>query len=578
MPLTNALNMTVLGMMTTDTKVSVSAQNITNADKVGYSRKTLDTRYITTNAGAAPISGMIVGSIDRFLSASLVGDIGLSTYRTTIADSLDYYSGQLGSTEGATTMSSYLNDMYSALQYLATNPETNANRSEVISVATNLANEMRNLSGDVQNLRTQAEQKINETVTTINALLDKLDELNTKVTNGQTSDGSIAEYEDQRMQALRDLGTEIDIQYFFTSNNRVQVYLESGMPLLTSIPHHIDYTTTSFINGTILYPAGFDTLDLDGIDITTDLRSGRLAALVNLRDSVYVQEQEKLDEFANVLKDQVNTILNTGASIPPRNPMEGTLQGLTPATAFAATGIVRVAVTDENGIVQSLADINLVPMATINDVLVALNGVAGITATLNADGELSISVLPATSGVTFNEMTSDVTATSQGFSMYFGLNDMFTGTGAETIDITSYLQSGNDYLPVGILSASATLAVGDRGVARGDGSVADALSDQLSVNVSFAAAGNFGAQANTLKRYVEAIMADAATQAKISQTEADTAFLTYNQTKTVLDSKTGVNIDEETAKMVVLENHYAASAKMIQTIQKMMQDLLDAII
>lgn len=38
MPLTNALNMTVLGMMTTDTKVSVSAQNITNADKVGYAQ------------------------------------------------------------------------------------------------------------------------------------------------------------------------------------------------------------------------------------------------------------------------------------------------------------------------------------------------------------------------------------------------------------------------------------------------------------------------------------------------------------------------------------------------------------
>lgn len=35
-------------------------------------------------------------------------------------------------------MSSYLNDMYSALQYLATNPETNANRSEVISVATDV--------------------------------------------------------------------------------------------------------------------------------------------------------------------------------------------------------------------------------------------------------------------------------------------------------------------------------------------------------------------------------------------------------------------------------------------------------
>lgn len=578
MPLTNALNMTILGMMTTDVKVSVSSQNIANADKEGYTRKSLNTRYITTNAGSSPISGMVVGAVDRFLNASLVGDVGTSTYKTTIADSLDYYSGQLGSTEGTTTMSSFLDDMYSGLQYLATNPETNANRSEVISSAVGLANSIRNLSGDVQSLRTQTEQKINETITTINATLDNLDDLNQKISNGQNSDSSIAEYEDQRMKVLKELGAEIDVQYFFRSDSSVQVYLQSGMPLLTSIPHHIDYTTTSFINGSTLYPAGFDTMDVDGTDITNQIHSGRLAALIELRDNIYVQEQQKLDQFANVLKDQVNTVLNTGASIPPRNPLTGTLQNLTAATPFSATGTVRVAVTDANGLVQSLSDINLTPMTSVNDVLVALNAVPGVTATLTSSGELSISALPATSGVVFNEMTSNVTATNQGLSMFFGLNDMFTGTGGETINISPYLRNGHDYLPVGILSSSPTLAVGDRGVARGDGSVAGALSNHITTNVPFGAAGNFGAQSNTLKRYVEAIMGDVATNAKISQTEADTALLTYNQTKSVLDSKTGVNIDEETGKMVVLENHYAASAKLVQTIQKMMQDLLDAII
>lgn len=68
-----------------------------------------------------------------------------------------------------------------------------------------------------------------------------------------------------------------------------------------------------------MYPADFSSIDLDGVDLTTSLRGGKLAAYVELRDTIYAGEQEKLNQFATVLQNEVNGVLNFGASVPPRN-------------------------------------------------------------------------------------------------------------------------------------------------------------------------------------------------------------------------------------------------------------------
>jgi flagellar hook-associated protein 1 FlgK len=217
-------------------------------------------------------------------------------------------------------------------------------------------------------------------------------------------------------------------------------------------------------------------------------------------------------------------------------------------------------------------------MTNVTDVINALNAVPNINASLNGNGELVVaSTFGGTSGVAINPMTSDVGALNQNFSHYFGLNDMFDGQGAETLDVTSFLQNNNDYLAAGSLSTSLTLAPGDRGVARGDGSVADAMADLLIGNVSFNAAGNFAAQTNTLKKYIQAIVSNAASRSQIADQEADTAQVIYQQTKDVLSNKTGVNIDEETAKMVELQTKYQASASVIATIRTCFSALLDAV-
>ncbi len=572
-----ALDVTTRGLLSTANRIQVTSGNITNADKPGYTRKEARDTFTTTNGGSIPVRATIVGAADRFISKTVINDQNLMGMRDVISQYLDLYAKQLGNTGGSQTMPGYLNDMFGALQQLATSPETLANKTEFVSLASNLSASLRALSIDIQSQRTEVDKRIGESVTQINDSLRTLEELNRKIQNGQINSSALAEYEDQRLFELQKLSKEMDIQYFFAADNTVQVFTGGGQPLLLSSARTLSYNVTTLVNGSVQYPLGFSPITLNGIDITTQLQGGALAGLVDLRDNVFVSEQAKLDEFAVTLQRETNLVLNNGASRPPRPTLTGSLDGLTAGTAFSGTGIVRVAITDNNGVVNNFQDVNIGALGTVGDVITALNGIPNINASLNGNGELVIASTLANTGVSINNMTSNVTPGNVGFQSYFGLNDLFIGTSAEDINIAQYLQQSSTYLAVGSLSNSATLAAGDSAVALGDGSVALALANRLDASVSFAAAGNFSAQSNSLKSYIEAFVADAANTARIAENEANTAELTFRETSDLLQNKTGVNIDEETARLLELQNKYQASARLIQTIRELFQTLIDAV-
>ena len=570
-----ALDVTMRGLLNTTSRIQLVSQNITNADKAGYTRKEGASSYVTTNGGSVPVRLNVSGTGDRFLSQTLIGDVSDVGYNKVIADFLDLYAKKLGTTDGSTTMSGYLNDMYGALQQLSTTPETMANKTEVMQIATNLADSLRNISHDVQAQRLEAEKRINVTITNINEAVDRIYALNQQISSAQGQDAQIAELDDQRTYELQKLSEDIGIQFFFNSSNQVQIYTEGGQPLLLNTPRAISYTTTSVINGATTYPTGLNPMLLDGIDQTTLLQTGKLAGLIHVRDTALVNEQAKLDELANVLSSQMNAVMNRGASLPPPPTMTGAEMGFTGATAFSGTGTFRVAVTNASGIVQSAATINLVGMTTVNDVITALNAVPNITASLNASGQLVVSSTLPNTGVSLNEMTSSVAPTSRGLSHFFGLNNLFENTGAEYIDVRTIYKTNPDYIPVGALDATA--GVGGYGITRGDGTISLAMSQILKTNVAFGAAGNFGAQNNTLQSYAQAIMADGANQARLAEDLSQTSVLTFEQTREIIDGIAGVNIDEETTKLISLENIYQANARMMATIRDMFRELIDAV-
>jgi flagellar hook-associated protein FlgK len=67
-----ALDVTMRGLLNTSSRVQLVSQNITNADKPGYTRKEGTSTFVTTNGGSVPVRLNVSGTGDRFLTQSMV--------------------------------------------------------------------------------------------------------------------------------------------------------------------------------------------------------------------------------------------------------------------------------------------------------------------------------------------------------------------------------------------------------------------------------------------------------------------------------------------------------------------------
>ena len=575
MSLNIGLNMAYRGLQNAESQINVASQNITNANKPGYTRKTFDPNYITTNAGTAPVGGSISSSLSKNLLKSLFEDMTIVGKNTVVSEYMDMYVQRLGNVTTDHSASSTLNNMLSNLGLLAATPENPAQKSQIVSDATVLADILRSTSKNIQGQRLQADKEIAEGVAKVNALLERVDRLNERIvtTNGN-NDTTIAELEDQRAIALEEMAELIDFSYYYTEKNEVQIYQKGGQPLLLSEPHRLEFTSVGNLNSGDSYPGALSGIEIDGIDVTSSVRGGILGGLLEMRDTRFVQEQEKMDEFANQLMNIMNGVLNQGAAIPPRTEMRGDKNV---APSFTANGSVRIALTDNSGTVQSFTDLNISGITTTAGMVSALNGIAGINASISADGELLVNSTVPGQGISINEMTSTVGPDGQGFSDYFGLNNLFKGEGAENIRVAEYLVADPGYLATGSLSPSATLAVGDTGIARGDVSITNAMTNAINGPSAFSAAGDFPAQSVTLSRYIDSIISTAALNASVAEEELNISTSVFEQTYDFVKNETGVNIDEETAKLLELENYYQSSATVIATLRELFQELIIAV-
>jgi flagellar hook-associated protein 1 FlgK len=174
-------------------------------------------------------------------------------------------------------------------------------------------------------------------------------------------------------------------------------------------------------------------------------------------------------------------------------------------------------------------------------------------------------------------MTSSVGSGGAGFSAYFGLNDLVTATGASDFSVRSDILSGAAALPTATLASSATLTTGGSVLSSGSATVVNALYGKLTGSTSFAAAGGLAATTGSFADYAAAIVsnvASKASQASATYTAKQTAQSTYAGS---LSSESGVNLDEESARLSSLQNKYAAASELIQVINTMFSALVTAV-
>jgi flagellar hook-associated protein 1 FlgK len=298
-----------------------------------------------------------------------------------------------------------------------------------------------------------------------------------------------------------------------------------------------------------------------------------------MRDTTLPNLTAEISNLAASLRDEVNRIHNLGSGLPAATTL--TSSRAQTGTAASLAGAVRVTLINPDGTEAFTAAVGAPGTldaagfaAAINT---ALGGFGGSSAS-EVGGVVTID--GAGLGVVISGGTVDpgggLPTTS--VSDFLHLNDLFVGEDALGLDHAAALSVRSDIVsnPT-LLSRGAlqqdpvTLAYY---VSSGDNSVVQQLAAKFNEQLSFAAAGGLPTTTTTLAGYGAAILSltssDYNTVADRLQNEtAVTMELEYRAS-----SVSGVNMDEEMGNLVLYQNAYAASARLITVVDELYDTLM----
>ncbi len=578
MSLTLSLQTALSALKYNQAALQIASNNVANANTEGYSRKIASpVSQILGSQGA----GMLVSDISRQVDENLIRDLRSQTSDFGRLElRLEFFKqvqDMFGSLASNSSLSANIADLSTKIEALATFPEDASARQSLISTAVALAQQFNGMSDDIQTLRADADNQITEAVTALNADLINIKALNVRIARSTAVGDSTAELQDQRDIIIAKVAKQLDITTFDRDTGETVVVTRSGRVLVDASAATFVHTPVSGLGAGVTYPASINGIILDGIDITTQITGGRISGLIDMRDTTLVNLQSEIDTLAGQLRTEVNKIHNDGVGFPPPNTLTGTRTVAGVDALPAPAGTVRIAVVDANGnAVAAPLDLALGALADVDAVVTAINAsplAANITASL-VGGKLVITADNAANSVAINERDSVLGGT--GFSHYFGLNDFFVGDPsvslARNIAVRSDIIANPHFLSRGELTEAA-LTTGQTAITTGGNSVIQRLAGVFASDISFVASGTLPANAIKFSEYATLILAGSANEAARVEDAKKFREAVLDDVKFRAQSVSGVNVDEEMANLAILQNAFAAAARVISITSEMMDIL-----
>ncbi len=569
MSISGIINTATSGLLTSQAAISVTSSNITNANTVGYTTKSATIATTTVGGQATGVTIVGVGNaVDKALMAEVMDATSTAAYDETIARYLESVLSAIGTTEDGTALESTTTALMTALSDAIAAGGDTAAQEDVISALDDWASALNSASDAVQAARASADDAIGETVESINSLLHQLDELNDQITLTAAAGQSTADLLDQQRVALEELSGYVDITYYTTSTGTLHVYSSGGTALLTSSVHALSYAPEGTMTSAASYEDGtLDGITVDGKDVTGKLGGGALGALITLRDEELPDLQAELDAFATTVMDAVNAASSAASPVPAPNSLTGSTP-ITASDSFGGSGTLTILTTDADGTVTGSTDIDLSTLSTYQDLIDAIDSVPGVSASLTGDGTLSITADDAGEGVI---LTGDGTVPSDGASVahHLGINTLLTGSGASDIAVSGTLSTQG--VPQAVPAGT---TVGDVAVSSGVTDGLQAVWATLDGPMTFEGAADLSTATRSPVNQVAAVVDDLADRTDAASDTADSSESTRAALATTFTNAYGVNVDEETANLLVYEQSYTMASQVISTARDMFDTLI----
>jgi flagellar hook-associated protein 1 FlgK len=597
MSLSIALQNALSGLQTNEAMIQVISNNVTNANTEGYTRKVAQpTSVIVAGDGR----GVELGALERVVDERLLADMRATLAALGDARAQDFYYtrilDQFGTLANNANLGAMITDLATAMQGLAGSPDSSAHRTEVVAAALALVKKLNDTSEEVQNLRFDADRDITAKINVINSELKKIADLNAQIESAQALGDGAVELKDFRDQALNKLSELIDVRYFKRTSGEIVVTLPDGRVLADKVANLLSHTPAGKLSPDISYAGGgIGPIMSGGTDITASIKSGELHGIIEARDTVLPNLQAAIDKLTQILRDEVNALHNTGTSRPPPNTLTGTRTFAAPATdTITLSAAARIAAVDSNGNFVAHYDLAAGTYSVTQiETLINTNLAGFATASTSTNGPLSIAASKSGNGIAIVDLSdqtvthTDGVTTYSGFSNYFGLNDLFvtptrvqgdsiSGLSA-LIQVRADIEKNPALLARGALVSATSPApkAGNSGVALGDASIAQKIADKFFEALAFSASGTLPLTTTSLAGYASEILSTTAISASAAEKTAHFKNVLVQELAFRSDSVSGVNIDEELRNLVIYENAYAATARIIQVADDLFEKLLN---
>lgn len=456
-------------MRATQTGLGVVSNNIANTNTVGYVRTEVTLAPRTElGAGAGVSVSSIQRAADRFLAtASYIAEAakGSASVRS---DILARAQSSFGDPAADTSMFAALDEFWSALTQIGVDPSSALRRGDAISALESMYSEVHRIGQSMQDLITEADQRIGDSVAEAQSLINRIAALNDEIRLNKRTAADATAAENTQSALIDQLSALIDVRVSPVEEGGVQVRTSGGALLVGVQAARLAYTPNSSpyaTHGVISYNADFGA----NTNLEPMLLGGEIAGLLQLRDQDLPGLAEGLAGFAAALGDALNAVHNENSSSPAVGQLTGRQTGLLGGDDIGFTGQAQIGVVDSAGILRQRLTIDFDALtitgeapaasysfagATIDDFTAALNTALGaVTPAGSASfggGVMSLNVGLGGGFVIQQDEADPALRGGRGFSHFFGLNDlvsrptpMFFESGVDATD-THGLAAGGE--------------------------------------------------------------------------------------------------------------------------------------
>ncbi|MGN6423348.1 MAG: flagellar hook-associated protein FlgK [Asticcacaulis sp.] len=445
MSLNSIMNIGLSGLSTAQSQLGVTSDNISNVNTPGYIRKVATQQSVTVaGVGMGVQSGKTTIAADQYLEAASYTAAGAASQADTSYQLLDQIQSRFGDITDTSNLfnqaASTLSDMSQAAESASSTPA----RQQVVSDLTSFLNTANGLSSNIQQVRANADSQIGSDVGQINDLLKNITDLNASISSATVTGADATGAQTTQLQYLDQLSKLVDISVTRESNGGVTVRTGGGLTLATgNTAASLSYTPANSVDATTTFsPITVTGVNGETRDLSDYVSSGEVAGLLETRDKTSVAINDQLNEYVRQFTNTLNAVHNQGSAVPAPASLTGKNTSLSASEAVSGfTGQTNLVTLDSSGnATHTLAidfsagtmslDGGAVTSFTASNFVSQVNSAFGGNATLSFNnGVMSL----AASGAGGNDgvavvdpSSSGATKQGQGFSQYFGLNDLIT--------------------------------------------------------------------------------------------------------------------------------------------------------